>query len=148
MSSTEIRHHVRPMYPGSFFPEEGSSVRIDEDTDVAALARYLDDDQWFCIEVTTAQWRRWTSDGMEKWMVDADQQATRRRIYVGDRLAVDDIEALDGQHDILLANMRGNGWDHVVRTRRGNFQSIEGDDVVYTAEELAALAGARDGASA
>jgi hypothetical protein len=29
-----------------------------------------------------------------------------------------------------LSNMRANGWERVIRTRRGNFQPIEPGDVV------------------
>lgn len=48
----------------------------------------------------------------------------------GEVLTVDDVESLDGDHRILLSNMRCNGWDRVVRSRRGNFQPLEAADAV------------------
>ena len=35
------------------------------------------------------------------------------------------IETSSGRHNILLSNMRDNGWDPIVRCRTGNFQPFE-----------------------
>lgn len=42
-------------------------------------------------------------------------------------MSSDKVAALPGDHSILLSNMRGNGWDPVVRCRTGNFQPFEAD---------------------
>lgn len=49
--------------------------------------------------------------------------------YYGEILTIDDVEKIAGT-GILQSNMRCNRWDKVVRTVRGNFQPLTGDDVV------------------
>lgn len=47
-------------------------------------------------------------------------------------LTTEDVEELNtnGRYDILLSNMRGNGWGKVIKTRRGTFKPYEGDEVI------------------
>lgn len=40
----------------------------------------------------------------------------------GEILSMDDVAALEGDHKILLSNMRCNHWNMVIRSRIGNFQ--------------------------
>jgi len=42
------------------------------------------------------------------------------------------VEALPGDHKILLSNMRGNGWDRMVRCRTGWFQPLGERDVLVS----------------
>ena len=131
----ERRFHAQPLYPGSFFPEEGASVRIDNPGTETATAPFKESDTWFAVEVTESWWRRWKSDEEVEWRVCKDTPATpirRHRIYRGEVLTAADVEALDDGQDysILLSNMRGNGWERIVRTNRGNFQPVEAHDVV------------------
>jgi hypothetical protein len=53
--------------------------------------------------------------------------------YFGEVLTVAEVEALPGDHEVLLSNMRCNGWDRVVRTVRGTFQALSEGDVVLSA---------------
>jgi len=49
--------------------------------------------------------------------------------YIGGTIyTVDDVKALPGKNDILLANMQCNGWDKVIRTPLGNFQPFTATD--------------------
>jgi hypothetical protein len=127
-----------PLYPGSLFPEDGRPVEIPDATPEAALATAGEDDRWFALDVRTTTQKRWTDgDGGEMWRVV--EESSRYRIYVGEVLTADDLEHLPGiaDYSILLSNMRGNGWERVVRTRRGNFQPIEPGDVVLAPAEAA-----------
>lgn len=133
---SETRTHVTFLYPGSLFPEEGRTLRIDNDGTATVLAA-SPDEHWFAAEVSIGEWERWTSEsGEEKWH-RTRERPTKFRIYVGERFTADDVAALPGDHAILLSNMRANDWPVVVRTRCGNWQPIEGDDVVLSAEEAA-----------
>lgn len=95
------------------------------------------DDGWFALEVKTTPQKLWTDgDGGEMWR--ASGPSVGHRIYIGESLTTEDVERLPGDHSILLSNMRGNDWERVVRTRRGNFQPVEPGDVVIAAEQVPA----------
>lgn len=57
--------------------------------------------------------------------------------YFGEVMAVEQVEALPGDHEILLSNMRINGWSRVVRTTLGNFRPLEKGDSVIAASQAA-----------
>jgi hypothetical protein len=131
--STETRHHVTYLYPGFFFPEDGKRCQIGEPT-VEQVQANSPDDQWFAAEVSTQQYTRWTDGGGgEKWLPTEGSTRSKFRVLVGETLTAEDVAALDGDHSILLSNMRSNRWDRVCRTRRGNFQPVDANDVVIEA---------------
>lgn len=131
MTTTRTRITATPLYPGSFFPEDGRPVAVVNASPETVLAAVHDDGTWFALEVRTTLEKRWT-DGAGGVMWTTTGSSTGYRIYKGETLTVADIERLPDAdaHSILLSNMRGNGWERVVQTRRGNFQPIEPDDVV------------------
>lgn len=134
-ATTRTRITATPLYPGSFFPEDGRPVEIPDADPQTALAAFSGDDVgWFALEVVTATQKRWTDgDGEEMWRNDGT--TSRYRIYVGEALTAADVARLPGDHHILLSNMRGNEWERVVRTRRGNFQPLVPGDVVIAPAE-------------
>ena len=140
MSATiRIKITATPLYPGSLFAEDGRPVEIPDADPQTALAAVDDDGSWFALLVKTARQKRWTDgDGGELWRTVSE--LGRYHIFVGEELTAADIERWDDadQYAILLSNMRGNGWERVVRTRRGNFQPVEPGDVVVAPAELAA----------
>lgn len=127
---TEIRKHATPLYPGSFFPEEGQTIQVPLISSDLEVAKWFDSEAWFAIEVTVAEYERWsTESGDEKWEPVKGTES-KHRIYVGQVLDVDAVRATVADPTILLSNMRGNGWDRMVKTRRGNFQPLMADDTV------------------
>lgn len=48
----------------------------------------------------------------------------------GVALTADEVNALAGDHEILLSNMRSNGWDKVILTRRGTFHPFNVESTV------------------
>lgn len=136
----ERRTYAQPLYPGSLYPEEGANVRIENYMFVELImARFKDKEGWFAIEVVEQNWQLWkTEEGEEEWRPANDGTRKGYRIYVGELLTSADVEALEGDHKILLSNMAGNGWDPIVRTRRGNFQPFEENDVVVSPEAVMA----------
>ncbi len=134
-TTTRTRITATPLYPGSFYPEDGRPVQIPDADSSTALAAVGDDDGWFAIEVRTRLEKRW-EDGAGGVMWQPTGSSNSYRIYVGE-VPVADVERLDGDHSILLSNMRGNGWERVVLTRRGNFQPLESGDVVLSPAEVA-----------
>jgi len=135
-NSTQNRTHVTYLYPGSFLPEEGRTVRV-ADATLAWALRHSPDDRWFAAEFSTQDWQRWTNaEGDEKWMPVSGARPVKRRVYVGEAMTVDQVAALPGDHRTLISNMNGNGWATVVRTRAGNFQPVEDGDVVVSAADV------------
>lgn len=128
-----------PLYPGSFTPEDGRPVELPDARMVTALAVAPDDEAWFALEVRTVTKKKWTDgDGGVMWLSEGRPRIYR--IYVGEALTIADIERMvsaGDRYDILLQNMRGNDWPRVVRTRLGNFQPLEVEDVVISPAELA-----------
>lgn len=134
--TTRTKITATPLYPGSFFAEDGRPVELLSDDPHTAIATVADDGSWFALDVRTMTEKQWTDgDGGELWRPESE--LSRYRIYVGEALTAADIERLDDGHDYrtLLSNMRGNGWERVVRTRRGNFQPVDPGDVVIAAVE-------------
>lgn len=131
----ELRTHVTPLYAGSFLPESGRTVQVDTPATLEQIIDAVGDDtQWFAVEVREAWWQKWTADeGEVEWRPAAKGVGgapATRRVYVGERLTVDDVRSLGDGYGTLIANMEGNRWEEVVRTRLGNFQPIESGDVV------------------
>jgi hypothetical protein len=142
--TTRTKITATPLYPGSFFAEDGRPIELASDDPHTAITTVDDDGSWFALDVRTTTEKLWTDGaGGELWRTAAE--LSRYRIYVGQALTAADIERLDDGQDYrtLLSNMRSNGWERVVRTRRGNFQPVEPGDVVVDAERLQPAGGSR-----
>lgn len=111
-------------YPGCIVAEEGTPVEVTsrsiESLDIPEYAcgfRFFDRDEA-------------TVDG-KVYVSEVENQSGW--FYLGEEFTVEQVEAMNdhGQFDTLLANMRGNGWPTVIKTRAGNwFNKNEGDQVV------------------
>jgi len=120
--------YVEYLYPGSFFSEEESKPVKERDPEKIlktlpkGVFAFLFYDQASTMvkvdgEAQTVYGKRKNVSG--KYYPDAE-------IYT-----VPQLKALDEkQYHILIANMEGNGWKRVVKTRRGNFQPLEKSDTI------------------
>jgi len=116
--------YVAYQHPGSFFSEEtvkpvnarNPQQQADDAPDSAFAFFYFDivttvvDVE--CERIETTSGRRNIS---KTYYIDAEL------------LTSNEVAALPGDHSILLSNMRGNGWDPIVRCRTGNVQPFEAD---------------------
>lgn len=50
--------------------------------------------------------------------------------YFGQAMTLDEVKRNVPNSNILISNMQCNGWDKVVRTKLGNFQPLQENDVV------------------
>lgn len=58
-----------------------------------------------------------------------------KRFYIdAEKLTAADIQAMEGDHRILLANMLGNHWAIMLRCRTGNYQPLEDGDQLVTSD--------------
>jgi hypothetical protein len=131
MSASATTTYVEYLYPGSFFPEE--SRRPVTERDPATIAREAAPGafafRFYDIVTTTV-----TTNGPAIELRRGAVNPTGRYYIDAEKLTAADVEALPGDHRVLLANMRGNGWDPILRCRTGNFQPLEDGDVLITSE--------------
>lgn len=115
-------------YPGSFFSED-TSRELREPT-LAAAIDARPDDRWFAVEIKRTPIKVFRADDGEERILSAGKPVKVGKWYVGEEFTAEEVEALDGDHHILVSNMRGNGWATVCRTRLGNWQPVEQGDHV------------------
>lgn len=131
MSGATVTTYVEYLYPGAFFSEESATpvtgrdpARIAREASASVFAfRFYD------IATTTV-----TVGGEQVETRSGAINATARYYIDAEKLTAAAVEALPGDHKILLSNMRGNGWDPILRCRTGNFQPLEDGDVVISSE--------------
>ncbi len=129
-----------PLYPGSFMSESGVTEKLAPEVDSVDYARsvFAAERGAFAVEFTTFDEQRFTSDEGEVTWLPVGGTTTRRRVYAGQTMTISDVEEMNTasghRYDILLANMRDNGWDPICRTRRGNFQPLDENDLVLEFE--------------
>lgn len=123
-------HRIESESPGSFFSEQ-SFHAVPERTIEAALA---------VLPASAFRFRFY--DALAATVdVEGEPQTVRKNEntsawhYAGGTIyTLAEMEALNiaeaGRYDILLSNMRGNGWDRVIHTPKGNWHPWE-DDFVY-----------------
>lgn len=121
---SETKHYVTFFYPGAFFAEE-STVAVDS-RDPAAVAV---PETAFAFEF----FDREEADVNGEVLRGAPKNRSGR-YYPGGRLMdVADILVFEPNNSILVANMQANQWEHVVRTRAGNYQPFKENDVLVAA---------------
>lgn len=128
---SRVRMTATPLYPGAFMSERGAEVELSRAEPSVVLEALCGDLSWFGALVSSRRQKGWSDGaGGELWTNDEDLESYY--LYVGEALTAADIEAWPDAADyrILLSNMRGNGWSTVVRTRCGNFQPVNVNDVV------------------
>jgi hypothetical protein len=129
--SPVITTYVEYLHPGAFFPEESS--RAVPERDPGRIARESPDDAFafrFYDVVTMT-----VTVGREQVELRGKAIHATGRYYIdAEKLTPADVEALPGDHAILLSNMRGNGWGVILRCRTGNFQPLEAGDVIVSSE--------------
>lgn len=117
-------------YPGSFFSEDVSRT-IPEPT-LAAAVDARPDDGWFAVEIKRTPVKTFRAEDGEVRVLTDGKAVKVGKWYVGEEFTAEEVEALDGDHHILISNMRGNCWNTVCRTRCGNWQPVEEGDVVLS----------------
>lgn len=74
-----------------------------------------------------------TRDGDTEVPLASGERNKSGRFYIdAEKLNVADVEALPGDHTIMLDNMRCNRWPAVLRCRTGNFQPLQAEDSLVT----------------
>lgn len=119
--NNKLKHYVRFYFAGSMFAESTVMELTENDFDIPKYA--------FAFDFYD--------------MYDGIELNTSHKTYIGDVLTIQDIEEMnikEKKYDILLSNMRSNGWYEVVKTIIGNVQPFEEGDkcissIIYFREE-------------
>jgi hypothetical protein len=123
--------YVTYLYPGTFFAEE--SKRAVDRRDPQRTARGADPSVFaftFHDEVTTTA----VVDGQEVTLSSKAINKSGRYYIDAQPFTAAQVAALPGDHEIVLSNMRANGWDPILKCRTGNWQPLEpGDEIVHAA---------------
>jgi hypothetical protein len=129
MTDVERTTHVVYEHPGSLFPENSGGVVDSRDP-----ARAAANASPTAFAFTFHDRYRTTAiiDGERIELRSASMHFSKRYVIGGELLDEAAVEALPGDHKILLSNMRGNGWQQVIRHRTGNFQPFDSnhDEIV------------------
>ena len=129
MTEQKTTTYVTYLIPGLIVADESSREVPDRDPERIAreAERSVVAFKFFDKVSTTV-----TVDGLE---LQAASQPFRRSgwYYIdGEAFTAEQVAALDGNHSILLDNMRSNGWERVVRCRTGGFQPLRDGDTVIS----------------
>ena len=119
----KVKKFVTLYYPGIMFDEPcTSSVTSDE----AAHEMALKDKHCFGYDL----WQR--EDVEEDGKTYTGEPDTYKKVIFGKVYTLKEVEKMENV-DILLTNMRCNGWNEVVKTRCGNWKPCE-ENVQYISE--------------
>ena len=122
---TKIEKYVTFRTGVRFFPEDYNKGVDDYSLDGVSMP----DDAWAYRFYTVE--RKVTQDGDERFeKVSKPFNVTGWHYIQAEIKTSDDLDPVE--HFILLSNMRGNGWDKVVKCRFGNYQPFESNDVIAT----------------
>lgn len=118
------KHYITYFFPGAFFAEDSIQEVSDREPSHVTPPSRCFAFQFHSRKCATAD------DGTV--LLGPIENKTGRYYIRGITYTADDIERLYPEKKILIANMRGNKWMHVVLCRTGNFQPLEPGDVVLS----------------
>src|SRR5262249_36223663 len=121
--------YVSYLMPGVFLSEEDvrkvSTRNPERDLEAAPTNSFA----FFYYDVVTTIV---DADGENVETTSGRRNISGRHYIDAKELDLDAVKALPGNHDALIANMEGNGWDPVLLCRTGNYQPLQDDDVLLT----------------
>lgn len=126
MNAEQTYTFVEVLFPGSFYPEE--SVHKVKARNPEAIAKKYPG--CFAFTFYDRTQKETTVDGEPQTVYEKQKNKTGRYYPDGQLFTVEGLKSLPGDHETLISNMECNGWKHVVKTRRGNFQPFEKGDVI------------------
>lgn len=123
-ATVAIWHFVEFMYPGTFVSEYESKRTPSRCTRGIAVPEGA-----FGFRVYDRLVAEVVYEGKHHLL-----QGSRLRVsgvtYIGELFGVERVRREVPDNKILLANMKCNGWEAVVKTRCGNFQNLQPEDTV------------------
>lgn len=115
-----IKQYVEFMYPGAFFSE--TEVREVKERDPTKL-----EVPQGCFGYRFFERQEVQEGGETLFGQPRNYSGTT---YFGKAMTIADVKREMPDAKTLISNMENNGWDKVVKTRRGNFQPLQLEDRV------------------
>lgn len=132
--TTRTRFLAEYLAPGAFMSESYGTRELAEPTTEQVL-EHQPNENWFGARVSSVTEKMFrASDGEVAWVEENRPQLIFTVYNYGEIFDLERVKALGAGYDILVSNMEGNKWPRVVRTRLGNWQPLEDEDVVLGAE--------------
>ncbi|MEK6915515.1 MAG: hypothetical protein AABW89_03165 [Nanoarchaeota archaeon] len=125
MAKETLKHYVEFLYPGSFFNESSTQEVEARDPSVVQTPREAFGYAFFDRQEYVAQ------DG--EVLVGRPRNRSGMH-YFGKLMSLAEVKREVPNSDILQSNMKSNGLKRVVKTRRGNFQPFNKNDVLVADE--------------
>jgi hypothetical protein len=138
-----VTTYVQYLYPGTFFPE--SSVLPVVTRDPQREARQAPESVFAFTYFDRAATEIVINGVGRVTLRSGDFRRTGRYYIDAEQFTPAAVEALPGDHKILASNMRGNGYEFVLRCRTGNWQPLENGDVLVSSKIDAHLNGPEAG---
>jgi hypothetical protein len=129
MSAPVVTTYVRYLYPGAFFAEDSAQEVSGRDPE--RIAREAPEGV-FAFEFYDVVTATVCIGGEDVELRSKAIHSTGRYYIDAEALDAAGVEALPGDHSILLSNMRGNRWATILLCRTGNFQPLEDGDVLVS----------------
>ena len=118
-----VEHWVEYRFPGTLFSE--TSTKQLNGPDLASEAHKNFPRNAFGFQLFDVRVRKGKLEDGEK-ITQRDRINKDTMYFPGGKVySVNDIKALSGDHRVLISNMEGNGWTHVVKTCQGNWQPFD-----------------------
>lgn len=117
--------YVEYLIPGSFFAESETKKVSSRDISKLKVPDYAFGFQFF--DITSTQVDGEKLEGRPK-------NFSKRYLLAEEVLDQEGVKKKIPDNDVLLSNMRNNGYKHVVKTRRGNIQPADKDTIVLNSK--------------
>ena len=124
MAKTNLKHYVQFLYPGTLFLGTLAKEVSSRDLEVEAPKECFGY-RFFDRQESVAK------DG-EVLIGGAKNYSGTH--YFGKLMTLGDVKREVPNSNILVSNMEVNGYDRVVRTRKGNFQTFTDEDTLIAEE--------------
>lgn len=116
-----LKHYVTFLFPGSFYPEESTKEISSREEKIDAPENCFAYEFWDRNEIE--------QDGE---ILRGKAINKSGRYYFGEVFDQQQVADLVPDNSTLLFNMKCNGWDKLIKTRKGNWQPLMPEDVVVT----------------
>lgn len=122
MEKPTLKHYVEFLYPGALFSETSVEEVAERDPRKVQAPRECFGYKFFDrLEVRV---------GDETLIGESKNHSGT--FYFGRVMTLEDVKREMPEADILIRNMKGNGYDRIVKTRRGNFQPFTKKDKIVS----------------
>ena len=122
------KYYAEFLFPGLLF-SESEHIELKSHNPNEALKKMPE--SAFAFELYDIETRQGILENGEHIKNDKTVNQSGRFYPGGVLLTLEEIKSMDDKnHNILISNMEGNGWNTVVKTRAGNYQPIEKHDVI------------------